>query len=88
MKQKALQALRVALSLVVVLAAGGSQQDGLSILVQQIRTVGPRQWLGLVAGTAVPGAFVIPSLTGQIARLLPGRAIAVAASGVRPAHTA
>ena len=52
MKHKAARALGVALSL-IVFAVGGSQQDGLNLLVQQIRAIGTRQWLGLMAGSIV-----------------------------------
>jgi hypothetical protein len=33
------------------LATGGSQQDGLNVLIEHIRTIGPRRWLGLVIHT-------------------------------------
>jgi hypothetical protein len=29
-------------------ATGGGQPDGLNVLVEHIRTVGPRRWLGLM----------------------------------------
>ena len=41
MKHKAARALAIALSL-IVFAVGGSQQDGLNLLVQQIRAIGTR----------------------------------------------
>ena len=73
MKHKAARALGIALSL-IVFAVGGSQQDGLNLLVQQIRVIGTRQWLGLMAGSIVSSAPVIAPLTERIARSLPGRA--------------
>jgi len=75
MKHKALRGLRVVLSLVVFFAAGGGQQDGVNLLVHQIRTIGARQWLGLMAGLIVTGAPVIAPLTERIARSLPRRPV-------------
>lgn len=69
MKNKALRALRIFLSL-AVLAAGGSRSEGLNLMVQQIRLIGARQWLGLVAGSIVAGAPVIAPLGDRIARSL------------------
>ena len=74
MKHKAARALGIALSL-IVFAVGGSQQDGVNLLVQQIRSIGTRQWLGLMAGSIVSSAPVIAPLTERIARSLPGRAV-------------
>ena len=85
MKHKAARALAIALSL-IVFAVGGSQQDGLNLLVQQIRAIGTRQWLGLMAGSIV-GAPVIAPLTGRIARSLPGRAASTGESNTRTANT-
>ncbi len=79
MKHTALRGLLVALSL-IVFAAGGGQNDGLNLLVQQIRTIGARQWLGLMAGSIVAGAPVIAPLTQRIARSLPRRAVPAAES--------
>jgi hypothetical protein len=74
MKHKALRALGVALSLIVFAAVGG-QHDGLNLVVQQIRAIGARQWLGLMAGTIVAGTPAIAPLTERIARSLPRRAV-------------
>jgi hypothetical protein len=74
MKHKAALALGIALSL-IVFAVGGSQRDGLNLLVQQIKSIGTRQWLGLMAGSIVGSAPVIAPLTERIARSLPGRAV-------------
>ena len=46
-------------------------------MVQQISVIGPRQWLGLMAGSIVAGAPVIAPLSDRIALSLaygPGRA--------------
>ena len=86
MKHKAARALAIALSL-IVFAVGGSQQDGLNLLVQQIRAIGTRQWLGLMAGSIVGSAPVIAPLTGRIARSLPGRAASTGESNTRTANT-
>ena len=67
MKGKALRGLRVVLSLIAFAASGG-QQDGLNLVVQQIRTVGPRQWLGLMAGsivTSAPAIALVPQRIGS-----------------------
>ena len=76
MKCKILRGLRILLS-VAVLAAAGSRNEGLSLMVQQISLIGPRQWLGLMAGSTVAGAPVIAPLSDRIALSLaygPGRA--------------
>ena len=62
-------------------AAGGSQYDGLNLVVQQIRAIGARQWLGLMAGSIVGSAPAIAPLTERIARSLPRRAGPAAESG-------
>jgi hypothetical protein len=72
MKHKALRGLRVVLGLIVVFAGasgGGGQRDGFSLVVQQIALIGPRQWLGLMAGSVVSSAPVIAPLTDVIAPL-------------------
>jgi len=66
MKNKALRALCVLLSIAAV-ATGGSRNEGLNLVVQQIRIIGARQWLGLVAGSIVAGAPVIAPLSDRIA---------------------
>jgi hypothetical protein len=72
MKHKALSGLRVVLSLISVFAAaGGGQRDGFNLVVQQIGIIGPRQWLGLMAGSIVASTPVIAPLTERIARSLP-----------------
>ena len=68
MKDKALRGLLVLLGLVVVFAAGGGQRGGLGLVVQQIRVIGPRQWLGLIAGLAVANVPVIAPLMERLAR--------------------
>jgi hypothetical protein len=72
MKQNAFRAWGVALG-VLVLAAGGGQRNGLNLLVDQIRTLGTRQWLGLMAESMVPHALV--PATERIARLIPTRTV-------------
>ena len=72
MKHNALRGLRLVLGLIVVFAGaagGGGQRDGFSLVVQQIALVGPRQWLGLMAGSIVSSAPVIAPLTHVIAPL-------------------
>jgi hypothetical protein len=79
MKHKAARALGIALSL-IVFALAGSQQDGLNLVVQQIRAIGTRQWLGLMAGSIVGSTPVIAPLTERIARSLPGQAASTSES--------
>jgi hypothetical protein len=86
MKHKVAHALGIALSL-IVFAVGGSQQDGLNLAVQQIRIIGTRQWLGLMAGSIVGSAPVIAPLTERIARSLPGRAVSTGESNTSIANT-
>jgi hypothetical protein len=71
MKHKALRGLRVVLSLIIVFAAGGGQRDGFNLVVEQIGVIGPRQWLGLMAGSIVASTPMIAPLTERIARSLP-----------------
>ena len=77
-KHSAARALGIALSL-AAFAVGGSQQDGLNILVQQIRSIGPVQWLDLMAGSII-GTQVVAPLTKRIARSLSGRSVRAADS--------
>lgn len=78
MKHTAARALGTALSL-AAFAIGSSQQDGLNLLVQQIRSIGPVQWLDLMADSII-GAQVVAPLTERIARSLRGRAVRAAGS--------
>ena len=52
MKLRTLRGLQLLLGL-VLFAAGGSQPGGLDVVVQQIEIMGARQWLGLMAGSAI-----------------------------------
>jgi hypothetical protein len=78
MKHKAVRALGIALSL-IAFAIGGSQQGGLNLMVDQIRAIGTRQWLELMAGSIVASTPSIAPLTERVARSLAGR-IALAAT--------
>jgi hypothetical protein len=55
MKYKALFWLRLLVGLVLFAASSG-QTGGLGPVVQQIETIGPRQWLSLMAGSIVSSA--------------------------------
>jgi len=72
MKCKALFGLRLLVGL-ILLAVGGGQTGGLDVVVQHIQTVGPRQWLSLMAGTVVSNAPAIAPVSRRIARALPSR---------------
>jgi hypothetical protein len=52
MTHKALRGLQLTLGL-LLFAAGSGQPAGLSLVVQQIEMIGARQWLGLIAGSAM-----------------------------------
>jgi hypothetical protein len=52
MKYKSLFWLRLLVGL-VLFAIGSGQTGGLGLVVQQIETIGPRQWLSLMAGSIV-----------------------------------
>ena len=54
MKYKALFGLRLLLGL-LLFATGSGQTGGLGLVVQQIETIGPRQWLKM-AGSIVSSA--------------------------------
>jgi len=55
MKYKALFWFRLLVGL-VLFAAGSGQTGGFSLVVQQIETIGPRQWFSLMAGSIVSSA--------------------------------
>lgn len=55
MRYKALFGLRLLLGL-LLFASGSGQTGGLSLVVQQIETIGPRQWFSLMAGSIVSSA--------------------------------
>jgi hypothetical protein len=74
MKRKAIFGLRLLLGL-LALAIGSGQTGGLGLVVQQIETMGPRQWLGLMAGSIVSSTPVIAPVGERIARVLPGRVL-------------
>ena len=67
-KYKALLGLQLLLG-IILLAVGGSQTGGLRLLVQQIETIGPRQWLGLMAGSIVASAPAVAPVMQRIARV-------------------
>ena len=52
MKRKILLASRILLSIVAFVVAG-NRTEGLSLMVQQISSVGARQWLGLMVGLTI-----------------------------------
>jgi hypothetical protein len=80
MKYKALSALRLLLGL-LAFAMGSDQTGGFGLVLKQIETIGPRQWLNLMAGTIVAGTPMSQQLSQQIARVLPRRLLASGDSG-------
>lgn len=62
--------LGIALSL-AAFAVGGSQNGGLNLVFEQMRDIGTRQWLGLVAGSIVGTPPAIAPLAERITRSLP-----------------
>lgn len=77
MKYKALFGLRLVLGL-LLFASGSGQTGGLGLVVQQIETIGPRQWLSLMAGSIVFSAPV----SQRIARAFPRRFVPFADGGI------
>jgi hypothetical protein len=77
MKYKALFGLRLLLGL-ILFAVGSAPTGGLDIVVQHIQTVGPRQWLSLMAGAVVSNAPVIAPVSRRLARAFPSRSVAFA----------
>jgi hypothetical protein len=69
---KAFRGLQLALAL-LLFAAGGGQPIGLGLVAQQIEMIGARQWLGLMAGSAMA------PLSERVAAALPGRLAPAAA---------
>jgi hypothetical protein len=53
-KNKIMYVLQVALGL-VGLAAGGLKVSSLDLVIDQLDVIGPRQWLGIMAGSIDPG---------------------------------
>jgi len=78
MKYKALFGLRLVLGL-LLFASGSGQTGGLGLVVQQIETIGPRQWLSLMAGSIIFSESPAPSpadsfrspMAGLLAAILP-----------------
>ena len=79
-KYKALLGLQLLLG-IILLAVGGSQTGGLRLLVQQIETIGPRQWLGLMAGSLALSVPVVAPVTQRIARAVSHRPVTQEGSG-------
>jgi hypothetical protein len=77
MKFKALFGLQLLLGL-VLFAAGSGPTGGLDLVVQQIRTIGPRQWLSLMVGTIVPNAPM--PVSQRIARAFPNQSLPFASA--------
>jgi hypothetical protein len=65
-QHKALHGLQIVLGL-LLFAAGGGQPAGLGLVAQQIEMIGARQWLGLMAGSAMA------PISGHIAAAFPRR---------------
>jgi hypothetical protein len=83
MKYKALFGLRLVLGL-LLFASGSGQTGGLGLVVQQIETIGPRQWLSLMAGSIIFSAPV----SQRIARAFPRRFVPFADGGTVGGNTA
>jgi hypothetical protein len=81
MKCKALLGLRLLLG-ALLFAVGSGQTGGFDLVVQQIKTMGPRQWLGLMAGSLVVNAPALAPAGQRIARVLPNLPIGLAAEEI------
>jgi hypothetical protein len=82
MTHKALRGLQLVFGLLLFTASGG-QPGGLDLVVQQIEIMGARQWLGLMAGSAIapvservaaalPRPFALPAHAAARAREVVG----------------
>jgi hypothetical protein len=69
MKCKALFGLRLLIG-ILLFALGSSQTGGFGLVFQQIETIGPRQWLSLMAGSVIPAAPVGQRIARALPRLL------------------
>jgi hypothetical protein len=49
------------------------QTGGLDLIVQHIQTIGPRQWLSLMAGSIVSNVPVVAPVSQRITRTFPSR---------------
>ena len=87
MKFNALFGLRLLLGL-LLLAVGSGQTGGVDLVVQQIRTIGPRQWLSLVAGSIMSNAPVVAPVSQRIARAFPNRSLLFANAAMAGGNTA
>ena len=74
MKCKALFGLRLLLGL-ILFAVGSGQTGGLDLVVQHIQTIGPRQWLSLMAGSIVSNAPPVAPVSQHIARAFSSRSV-------------
>ena len=72
MKCKALFGLRLLLGL-LLFSAGSSPGGGADVVIEQIKAIGPRQWLGLMAGVIASSAPVIAPVAQRITRGFPDR---------------
>ena len=87
MKCKALYGFRLLLGL-VLFAIGSGQTGGLDIVVQHIQTIGPRQWLSLMAGSIVSNAPVVAPVSQRIARTFPSRSVPFASEEIAGGNSA
>ena len=85
MKHRTLRGLRFLLGL-LLFAAGSGQPGGLGL--QQIETVGARQWLNLLAGSIVSSAPLVTPMSQRIARAFPGRPAPSGDEEIAGGHTA
>ena len=83
MKCKALYGFRLLLGL-VLFAIGSGQTGALDLVVQHIQTIGPRQWLSLMAGSIVSNAPV----SQRIARTFPSRSVPFASEEIAGGNSA
>jgi hypothetical protein len=71
--------LGIALSL-AAFAVGGSQPGGLNLVLEQMREIGTRQWLELMAGSIIGSAPAIAPFAERIAHTLPTELSSMAGS--------
>jgi hypothetical protein len=87
MKRKTLYGLRLLLGL-VLFAVGSGQTGGLDVIVQHIQTIGPRQWLSLMAGSIVSNVPVVAPVNQRITRTFPSRSVSFASEEIADGNSA
>ena len=87
MKYRALYGLRLLLGL-ILFAVGSGQTGGLDVVIQHIQTIGPRQWLTLMAGSIVSNTPMVAPVSQRIALAVPHGSVPFASNEIANGNTA